>query len=408
MGAISCCSNNTCMESNLIKDTDKEMQIDYGTKVTPLSTKDGQSSNRKFLTKQNTLVFGISNFINMKNKSLFEEYEISDKLGEGAYGCVYKTKHKKTKLIRAVKAIKRRNIDTQAFGNEISILKTVDHPNIIRLFECFYDNNYYYMIEEYCSGGDLYDYIKRQRSFTEKKAANIIMQLLSATNHLHMKKIVHRDLKPENIVFSETLNNEIFIKLIDFGTSVCMKNEPLTQELGTIYYIAPEVFKNNYNEKADVWSCGIILYTMLCGHPPFRGTKEEEIKQKILKGKLDFPGKEWNKVSREAVDFVCDLLTYDPNNRISAEKALNNPWLIKMLKCENEEDNILDSNIMQNLMKFHSAMALQKASLAFIANQIGQHEDYKKLKGEFDKIDVNKDGVLSREELLECKIFLKS
>jgi calcium-dependent protein kinase len=179
----------------------------------------------------------------------------------------------------------------------------------------------------------------------------------------------------------------------------------LTQELGTIYYIAPEVFKNNYNEKADVWSCGIILYTMLCGHPPFRGVKEEDIKAKILNGRLEFPGKEWNKVSKEAVDFVIQLLSYDPRQRPTAEKAITNPWLLKMLKTD--FDNILDENIMQNLMKFSSAVALQKASLSFIANQVSHHDDYKKLKDEFDKIDVNKDGVLSKDELIECILILK-
>lgn len=324
----------------------------------------------------------------------------------GAYGCVYKAKNKKTKLIRAVKAIKRKHADAIAFNNEIAILKTVDHPNVVKLFECFYDSNYYYMIEEYCSGGDLYDYIKRQRNFSEKKAANIIYQLLSSINHLHSKKIVHRDLKPENIVFIETKTNEIFIKVIDFGTSITIKNEPLTQELGTIYYIAPEVFKNSYNEKSDIWSCGIILYTMLCGHPPFRGRKEEDIKNKILIGKVEFPAKEWDKVSREATQFVSQLLTYNSQKRPTAEAAMNNPWLVNMIKNENTEDNALDHNIIGNMMKFQSVLSLQKASLAFIANQIGQNEEIKKLKHEFDKIDVNKDGVLSREELIECERFI--
>ena len=124
------------------------------------------------------------------------------------------------------------------------------------------------MVEKYCSGGDLFDYIQKERCFTEQKAGIIFYQLLSAVNHLHKKKIVHRDLKPENIVFVQT-GKEIFIKLIDFGTSVAIKGKNLTQELWTIYYIVPEVFMNNYNEKADIWSCSIILYTMLYWHPSF-------------------------------------------------------------------------------------------------------------------------------------------
>ena len=393
MGTFSCCSNNQNV-------CDSHRLIDIDLQVT---TTDKKVSKQYTFNKKNSLFFDKKNFINMKNRNLFDEYEICDKVGEGAFGCVYKTCHKKTNFIRAVKAIKKKHIDGNILNNEISVLKNLDHPNVIKLFECFYDQNYYYMIQEYCAGGDLYDYIKKQKSFSEKKAASIIYQLLSAINHLHSKKIVHRDLKPENIVFVQSEGNEIFIKLIDFGTSININNEPLTQELGTIYYIAPEVFNNNYNEKCDVWSCGIILYTMLCGHPPFRGNKEEEIKNKIIKGKIEFIGREWAKVSKNATDFVIELLNYNANKRINAEQALKNSWLNNLLKNKDAVDNLLDENVIMNLTKFQSSITLQKASLAFIANQVGQNEEVQKLKEEFDKIDHNKDGVLSKDELVNCK-----
>lgn len=392
MGSTLCCSNSNFCEINKIVNLSSEV-----------NSNNNQQVNKQYtFTKKNSLFFDRKNFINMKNRNLFDEYDICEKLGEGAFGCVYKTCHKKTNFIRAVKAIKKKHIDGNALNNEISVLKNLDHPNVIKLFECFYDSNYYYMIEEYCSGGDLYDYIKRQNSFSEKKAACIIYQLLSAINHLHSKKIVHRDLKPENIVFTQTEFQEIFIKLIDFGTCIFLKNEALTQELGTIYYIAPEVFKGNYNEKCDIWSCGIILYTMLCGVPPFRGQKEEDIKAKILKGKIDFLRREWNKVSKIAIDFLTELLDYNPAKRPSAELAMKNKWLNNMAKNKDAIDNILDENVINNLTKFQSSATLQKASLAFIANQVGQNEEVQKLKEEFDKIDINKDGVLSKEELVEC------
>ncbi len=338
----------------------------------------------------------------MKQKSLFIDYEVVGKLGEGSYGSVFKAQHRKADVTRAIKAIKRKNIDSISFDNEITILKSVDHPNIIKLYECYYDTNYYYMVEEYLPGGDLYDYVKKQKYFSEKKAAFIIYQILSALNHLHSKRIVHRDLKPENIVFIETASNDLLIKLIDFGTSVYLKSDHLTQELGTIYYIAPEVFKNYYNEKADIWSTGIILYTMLCGHPPFRGNKEDDIKKKILTGKVEFPENEFGKVSSDAIEFIKELLNYSPNKRPTCEEAMNHSWLNKMLNSATQ-DNILDTKIIQNLVKFQSVISLQKASLAFIANQLGHNEEIKKIKDEFDKIDLNKDGMLSSEELLECK-----
>lgn len=393
MGSINCCSYNTFSLPS------KTMIIDKNDKFEEEKLR---NANIQKFNKKSSLNFDKKNFINMKTKNLFEDYEVKDKLGEGSYGCVYKAIHKKTKLIRAVKAIKRKHVDDVAFNNEISILRSLDHPHIIRLFECYYDNSFYYMIQEYCSGGDLYDYIKRQKNFSEKKAASIIHQIISAINHLHSKKITHRDLKPENIVFVETKTNEIFIKIIDFGTSIFFNDSPLKQEIGTIYYISPEVFKSNYNEKSDIWSCGVILYTLLSGHPPFRGRKEEEIKSKIIKGDIEYPIREWNDISKEAMHFINELLTYKPHIRPSAEQALNNPWLNKMLKSDNNDEDFLGKHVMRNIAKFHFAVTLQKASMAFIATYFGQNEEIIDLKNSFDKIDNNKDGVLSTEELIEC------
>ena len=361
------------------------------------------SSSIKKLNKKPSLKFDKSNFIRMKSKSLFDEYEIKEKLGEGAYGAVYKVQQRTTNFLRAVKAIKRKHVDSTSFSNEISVLRTIDYPNIIKLFDCYYDNNYYYMVEEYCSGGDLFDYIQKQKSFSERKAGIIFKQLISAVNHLHKKKIVHRDLKPENIVFIKTNNkDDIFIKIIDFGTSVSIKNRNiLTQELGTIYYIAPEVFKNNYNEKADVWSCGIILYTMLCGHPPFMGNNEEAIKNKILHSKLVFAKNDFKHISQEAIEYIKQLLEYNADKRLSAEQAVANSWLINMSEKTKDEIN-LNNDIIGNLTKFKSTVTLQKATLAFLANQISINQEIKKLKDEFDKIDQNKDGEISKEELIEC------
>ena len=351
------------------------------------------------MNKKEIIHFDKRDFVRMKKDNIFDEYEIKEKLGEGAYGCVYKVQQKATHFLRAVKAIKKENVDYDEFSNEMELLRALDHPNIIKLFDCYQDRRYYYMVEEYCSGGDLFDYIQKEKFFTEKKAGTIFNQLLSAVNHLHKKKIVHRDLKPENIVLIEESNKDVFIKLIDFGTSITIKGKNLTQELGTIYYIAPEVFMNNYNEKADIWSCGIILYTMLCGHPPFCGNKENVIKSKILHSKLVFPFKEFQKVSNEAIEYIKSLLSYNPEKRPTAEEALNNKWLKSITNQGNKK---LSEYIIKNLIKFRSTVGLQKACVSFLANQISINEEIKKLKEEFDKIDVNKDGEISKDELVTC------
>ena len=403
MGIDNCfyCKNSIISSGQLQLNNENNNNINSPSFVSNSNT-GGQNSLKRKNLKNPSLKFDKSNFIRMKTKSLFDEYEIKEKLGEGAYGAVYKVQQRTTNFLRAVKAIKRKHVDSTSFSNEIGVLKTVDYPNIIKLFDCYYDNNYYYMVEEYCSGGDLFDYIQKQKSFSERKAAIIFKQLISAVNHLHKKKIVHRDLKPENIVFIKTdKKDDIFIKIIDFGTSVSIKHGHLTQELGTIYYIAPEVFKNKYNEKADVWSCGIILYTMLCGHPPFMGNKEDTIKNKILNGKLCFPEKEFKNVSKDVILYIKQLLEYDPDKRLSAEQALENNWL-KTMSEKTDDEIVLSCDIIKNLNKFKSIVTLQKATLAFLANQISINQEIQKLKDEFDKIDENKDGEISKDELIKC------
>ena len=398
MGVITCCQckNNHNNWGQVIIDNQPEIILDQYVQG---ETKTGTGLN--FTNKKNHTLIRIdkSDFVRMKEDNIFDEYELKEKLGEGAYGSVYKVQQKYTNYLRAVKAIKKKHVDSSEFYNEIEVLKALDHPNIIKLFDCYQDKSYYYMVEEYCSGGDLFDYIQKEKFFTERKAGTIFNQLLSAVNHLHKKRIVHRDLKPENIVLIEAKNKDVFIKLIDFGTSITIKGKNLTQELGTIYYIAPEVFMNNYNEKADIWSCGIILYTMLCGHPPFCGNKENTIKSKILHSKLIFPSKEFKSVSNEAIEYIKHLLSYKPEQRPSAEEALNNKWLISMINHGNSK---LSDYIITNLIKFRTTLGLQKATVSFLANQISINEEIKKLKEEFDKIDVNKDGEISKNELIKC------
>jgi calcium-dependent protein kinase len=137
--------------------------------------------------KRMTIKVDKGNFVRVKANNFFDEYDLKEKLGEGSFGTVYKVIQRKTNYIRAVKAIKKKYIEKNEFLNEIELLKTVDHPNIIKIFDCYYDKTFYYLIEEYCSGGDLFDYIQKEHFFTEKKAAIIFRQILSAINHLHKK-----------------------------------------------------------------------------------------------------------------------------------------------------------------------------------------------------------------------------
>ena len=175
-----------------------------------------------------------------------------------------------------MKIIKKDKCDDQYLAtltNEIKIMKQLDHPNIVKLYEIYQDTRNIYLITEYLEGGELFDLILKSKHFNENIAAKIMKQLLSAIAYCHSKKIVHRDLKPENLLIVKT--NTYEIKVIDFGLSRTFEpNKNMYSRMGTPFYIAPEVLKKKYNEKCDVWACGVILYILLSGNPPFNGKND--------------------------------------------------------------------------------------------------------------------------------------
>lgn len=236
------------------------------------------------ITKHKSFSFGKDTFIT-KNETLFEEsYEILKELGNGSYGRVYRVKHKITNEIRACKKmIKDKINDLDGFNKEIEILSQLDHPNIIKLYEIFEEKKFIHLIMEECTGGELFDRIidnvNNDKMYTEKEAADIFKQIMSAICYCHAQKICHRDLKPENILFTSNERNSS-IKVIDFGLSkpymqnIKGKVNKMKTRVGTAYYVSPEVLKGEYNENCDIWSAGVILYLMLSGFPPFNGNTD--------------------------------------------------------------------------------------------------------------------------------------
>lgn len=239
-------------------------------------------------------------FFSVKTTPVTEDYDIKHVLGEGSFGQVKLVVHKRNKIERAMKIIKKQGVseeEKEQMFKEVSILKSLDHPNIIKIFDMYEDDmNIYLVIEQtstylrYCSGGELFDRIQKINYFSEAEAAKYIKQLLSAISYLHAKNIVHRDLKAENLLF-ENDTPDASLKLIDFGVSCeFLKGHKLKETLGTPYYIAPEVLLQNYDEKCDVWSCGVILYILLCGYPPFNGEDDQEILDCVKQGEFSFYG----------------------------------------------------------------------------------------------------------------------
>ena len=196
---------------------------------------------------------------------------------------------------------------------------------------------------------------------------------------------MHRDLKPENLLIesNNSIDEGFVVKVIDFGTSVEYNPEQkLNARLGTPYYIAPEVLKGEYDEKCDVWSCGVILYILLCGYPPFNGDNDDEIFENIRKGVFYFPSPEWDNVSEQVKDLIKSMLKYDFKERITAKEALRDPWF-KNSNSLRKGKSFLDRNTICNLQAFTSQYKLKGAIMQYIANQLITREEEQDLMNMF-------------------------
>ena len=320
-------------------------------------------------------------FKQQNTQPIKEIYKITRKIGSGAYGEVRKCYLRETGELRAVKIIKKKALEKserERLRNEAEVLRQMDHPNIIKLYEIFEDKKYYYIITEFLTGGELFEKITDEEfysDFTERDAANIMEQVFAGINYCHETGIVHRDLKPENLLLESNVSstdlggkNKFKIKIIDFGTSNKFDKGTKMQEwYGTPYYIAPEVLKKSYNEKCDIWSLGVILYILLVGYPPFNGAEDSQIISAVKKGKYSLDEPEWDDVSEGAQDLVWKCLTYDPDKRTSASDALQHPWFKKFAKHETVEKT-LASKALNNLKNFRSQYKLKQATLTYIVS----------------------------------------
>jgi calcium-dependent protein kinase len=330
-------------------------------------------------------------------------------LGEGSFGQVWKVKHNQTGNIRAMKIIKKSKNEKketeQEIINEIDILKKMDHPHIVKIFEFYSTNDSYFLITEFCKEGELFKQIIDNAPFNESFTAYIMYQVLSSVFYCHNQNIIHRDLKPENILIEKKERNGYFrVKIIDFGTAKLFeKNKAERKVIGSSYYIAPEVLSKNYNEKCDLWSCGVIMYILLTGKPPFGGDNDAEILSKIKTGFYDLQSPPWNSISKEAKSLITSLLQKTPNNRISAEASLTHQWF-KNLKTKEKLNEIktgkIEKKYIQNLKTFRSDKILTQAALAYLVHNMSHLEEVQDACRLFNRIDQNGDGRITKEELL--------
>jgi len=339
-------------------------------------------------------------------KKLTDYYEMKQELGSGSYGKVFQVVHKQTKQTRACKQLSIVQIKNyEKFKLEISILAKMDHPNIIKLFEVFDDKRHVYLIMEECTGGELFDKIiyklENDSTFTEREAAKLFKQMISAICYCHKEGICHRDLKPENLLLANK-KDDSEIKVIDFGLSnIFMDKETgtetlMTTKVGTAYYVSPEVLKGKYDEKCDIWSAGVILYILICGDPPFNGSNDSEIYKKIKKKVFHFSNPIWKNISEQAKDLIRNMLS-EPEHRPTAVDVLQHTWVKEL--APNSTESILKLNA-GNLKKYSHTSKISKAVMTFICSRM-KDDEVKTLKEIFIAIDKNGDGHLSFDEVKE-------
>ena len=371
----------------------------------------GSSGGGSFLSDDESSI-SISNKLFITDISEFlpsKKYKILDKLGSGSFGKVYLAQNKYTKEKVAMKEIKKSNKDLLSDGeikDEIEILKSLDHPDIVRIIESYNTKDSYVLVTEYCEGGELYDQVRNQLS--ETQIAVIFKQLLSGLAYLHSHNIVHRDLKLENILIQEiekskTTGEDLFnIKIIDFGTARIFDNKKKPQSIvGSSYYIAPEVLNQKYGKECDLWSVGVILYMFVVGHAPFDGCDDEEITGNIQKGIYKKDDKRWKKASKEVKDLIQKLLIYSPKKRLTALQALKHPWF-KITDSNILYDNVPKNDIIEcikNLLTYNIRSKLEELVLAYIIHNIPRPKQSKSAIKLFKLVNEVGDGKLLKREL---------
>ena len=309
-----------------------------------------------------------SNLIQIKSNNIEDDYTFnrSKELGRGGVGFVVVGEANKTNDYYAIKICDKSSSSQARLSREVLLLKDVDHVNIIRLFSVYDAPDYMYFVMELCTGGHLGNVLKSRGHFSEKEAKNFFRQLMSAISHIHSRGIAHRDVKLQNVLVSHDGSLDPQLKLIDFGYgSRYIGALPMHSRVGTPYTLAPEVIRESYDQRCDVWSAAVVLFIMLSGRRPFEaldcvGSVTEAGKAalttNVLGGRYSFHGPAWQTVSDEAKQFVSALFTQPYTERMEAFEALDDPWLrtdsrkMSAALASNSDSNNIVANMFNNFL----------------------------------------------------------
>ena len=329
-------------------------------------------------------------------------YQFEKRIGGGSFGKVWLS-HRKDypKYKFAIKEINKQEVNNELdlLRREIDVLREVDHPNIIKFYDTYEDSSYIYIVMEYCSGGELFTKITSQGHLHENEARVYMKKMLQAVSHLHMLNIAHRDLKTENFLFDTTCATKE-LKLVDFGLSNKFGSsfEQLHSKVGTIYYVAPEVLMGNYDYKCDMWSLGVLLFTMLSGHLPFFDETVGEVYKKLKSGLYSFEKPVWNTVSDSAKNLISNLLRVNTEERYSATEALHHDWFAALSERHHSH---MTASIFESFKNFKRKSLFQKDALRLMVKHVPE-EKLEKLKELFFSLDASGTGMVEVKELIEA------
>lgn len=353
------------------------------------------------------------NLVRSYQTNIENEYYVDreHELGKGGCGVVVVGEHKLTRTQYAIKIVNKATAERGRLDRELKLMKDVDHANIVRLFSVYEVPQYMYFVMELCLGGHLGNLLSRQpnKCVDEEWAKKLCRQLMSAVAHIHGRGIAHRDIKLQNILIDSTSDRSAQLKLIDFGYgSRYVGALPMKTKCGTPYTTAPEVIRECYDQRCDVWSVGVVLFIMLCGRRPFEAIDvggpltdagKAAMITNILAGRFHFNHKAWANVSRQGINFVKALLTQDYRYRMHSHEALESPWLkdtntdIQMRVLTSEKS----VRALNSLKKSYDQSEFQRTGMVALVFGIPSRAAAD-LRAVFQSFDVDSSGQLSKKE----------
>jgi len=310
------------------------------------------------------------------DRDIIDHYTIGDTIGQGSIAKCKIGYHKVTGESCAIKILERDHpeFSRSDLRKEIDMMRKVKHQGCIQLFDVFENEKHVFIVLELASGGELFDRVIDNGTFSERDAAILISQVLEAVAYLHGLGICHRDLKPENVLMKSddsASSDYNVVKLADFGLSTMgTYQNSMHTACGTPEYVAPEIVAsigtdkllNKYSAKVDVWAIGVILYVMLCGFQPFQLDNQKAMYDAILGGQYGFPSPEWDPISREAKNFIAFILQVNPKNRPTAQQCLQHRWIREMGMGRTESLSAFNMNLQKQLRDYYSKRKHTQAS----------------------------------------------